>query len=82
MLTVRLPQALEDRLNQAAAAERRTKTQVIRAALENYLEAQRSKRSAFELGEDLFGRYGSGDGSLSTTYKRVLRERIRAKRAR
>lgn len=82
MLTVRLPQALEDRLKQTAAAEKRTKTQVIHAALEAYLRAQRSQKSAFELGEDLFGRHGSGTGDLSTTYKRVLKERIRAKRTR
>jgi hypothetical protein len=82
MLTVRLPQALEDRLKQTAAAEKRTKTEVIRTALEVYLQAQRGKRSAFDLGEDLFGRYGSGNGNLSTTYKRILKERIRAKRTR
>ena len=82
MLTVRLPQALEDRLKQTAAAEKRTKTEVIRTALEVYLQAQRGNRSAFDLGEDLFGRYGSGNGNLSTTYKRILKERIRAKRTR
>ena len=82
MLTVRLPQALEDRLKQAAAAEKRTKTQVIRAALEVYLQAQRNRRSASELGDDLFGRHGSGNGNLSTTYKRALKDRIRAKRTR
>jgi hypothetical protein len=82
MLTVRLPQALEDRLKQTAAAEKRTKTQVIRAALEAYLQAQRGQSSAFELGQDLFGRHGSGNGNLSTTYKRLLKERIRAKRTR
>jgi hypothetical protein len=82
MLTVRLPQELEDKLKQLAASEKRTKTQVIRAALEVYLQARHGKKSASELGEDLFGRYGSGHGRLSTTYKGMLKERIRAKRAR
>jgi predicted transcriptional regulator len=82
MLTVRLPQELENRLRQIAASEKRTKTQVIRAALEGYLQARQGDKCAAELGEDLFGRHGSGDGQLSSTYKSLLKERIRAKRAR
>ncbi len=82
MLTVRLPQELEGRLKQIAASEKRTKAQVIRAALESYLQARQGDKSASELGEDLFGRYGSGNGELSTSYKSLLRERIRVKRTR
>ena len=82
MLTVRLPQELEDRLKQIAASEKRTKTQLIRAALEIYLQARQGRKSASELGEDLFGRHGSGHGQLSTGYKSLLKERIRAKRTR
>ena len=82
MLTVRLPQDMEDRLKQIAVSEKRTKTQVIRAALEAYLQARHDTKSASELGEDLFGRHGSGHGQLSTSYKRLLKERIRARRAR
>ena len=82
MLTVRLPQEMEDRLKQIAASEKRTKAQVIRAALEAYLQARHGAKSASELGEDLFGRHGSGHGQLSTSYKSLLKERIRAKRAR
>ena len=43
MLTVRLPQELEDRLKQIAASEKRTKAQVIRAALEVYLQARHAR---------------------------------------
>jgi predicted transcriptional regulator len=82
MLTVRLPQELENKLKQIAATEKRTKTQVIRAALEVYLQAKQDDKSASELGEDLFGRHGSGQGQLSTSYKSLLKERIRAKRSR
>ena len=82
MLTVRLPQELENRLKQIAATEKRTKTQLIRAALEVYLQAKQDDKSASELGEDLFGRHGSGHGQLSTSYKSLLKERIGAKRPR
>ncbi len=81
MLTVRLPEELEKRLKQVATAEKRTKAEVIRAALESYLQSRRDAKSAYELGEDLFGRHGSGRHDLSETYKRELTERIRAKHA-
>jgi len=81
MLTVRLSEELEKRLGQVAAAERRTKTDVIREALEEYLKSRRTRETPFALGEDLFGRYGSGQGTLSREYKSLLREKIRAKYA-
>jgi len=82
MLNVRLPQELENRVKRAAAAAKRTKTQVVREALESYLGSQENLKTSYELGEDLFGKYGSGRGDLSTTYKSKLKERLRAKHAR
>lgn len=79
MLTVRLPDHLERELERLAAEERTTKTQIVRRALERYLEAQRDQRSSFELGEALFGRYGSGESTRSTTYEHRVREELRAK---
>jgi len=79
VLTVRLPDHLERELERLAAEERTTKTQIVRRALERYLEAQRDQRSSFELGEALFGRYGSGESTRSTTYKHRVREKLRAK---
>jgi predicted transcriptional regulator len=79
VLTVRLPDHLERELERLAAEERTTKTQIVRRALERYLEAQRDQRSSFELGKALFGRYGSGESTRSTTYKRRVREKLRAK---
>ncbi len=73
MLTVRLPDHLERELDRLAAEERTTKAQIVRRALERYVEAQRDQRSSFELGEALFGRYGSGERTLSTTYKGRIR---------
>ena len=46
MLTVRLPQALEDRLKQTAAAEKRTKTQVIRALRWKPISRRNAARAA------------------------------------
>jgi predicted transcriptional regulator len=79
VLTVRLPDHLERELDRLAASERTTKAQIVRDALERYVAAHREQRSSFELGEALFGRYGSGEQTLSTTYKERLREKLRAK---
>ncbi|MDF1522516.1 MAG: ribbon-helix-helix protein, CopG family [Trueperaceae bacterium] len=79
MLTVRLAEGLERELDRLAAEERTTKTQIVRRALERYVSVHREQPSAFELGEARFGRFGSGDGTLASTYKRRLREMLRAK---
>ncbi|MFO7590048.1 MAG: ribbon-helix-helix protein, CopG family [Acidimicrobiia bacterium] len=79
MLTVRLPDHLERELVRLAAEEGTTKTQIVRRALERYMAARREQRSSFELGEELFGRYGSGERTLSTSYKERVREKLRAK---
>jgi len=79
VLTVRLSDHLERELDRLAAEERTTKAQIVRRALERYVAAHREQRSSFELGEALFGRYGSGERTLSTTYKGRVREKLRAK---
>lgn len=80
MLSVRLPGELEKRVKQIATTEGRTKTEIIRTALEAYVKSKDQTESAYNLGKNLFGRHGSGHGDLSTSYKIKVKERIRAKR--
>lgn len=58
-VTVKLDVPLEERLRQRAASTGRSTSDVIRAALQAYLDQPErgAPRSAFELGADLFGRY-------------------------
>ena len=81
MLTVRLPDNLEHQLNVASQAEQKTKTQIIKEALQAYIIDFQSKKkqTPYELGKDLFGTCGSGDGSLSATYKEKLTTRLNEK---
>jgi hypothetical protein len=81
MLTVRLPEDMEEKISQIAASEKRTKTQIVREALERYLEARQSRKSSYDLGAELFGKQGSGRGNLSSDYRRLVKEKIRARRA-
>jgi predicted transcriptional regulator len=73
--TVKLDAQLEESLRQHAAASGRTTSDVIRAALVAYLEAQGQPRgrSAAELGADLFGRF-LGPPDLATRRKAAVAE--------
>ncbi len=82
MLSVRLPGELEKKIKQLATTEGRTKTEIIRTALEAYVRSNDQTASPYELGKDLFGRHGSGRGDLSVSYKNKVKERIREKRSR
>ena len=79
MLSVRLPGELEKKVKQLATSEGRTKTEIIRTALEAYVNSRDQAASAYDIGKSLFGRHGSGRGDLSISYKRKVKERIREK---
>lgn len=79
MLAVRLTDTLEKELITYAKINNQTKTDVVKEALVLYFNTKKSqKKSAYELGKDLFGRYESGKNDLSTTYKKRLKEKLRA----
>ncbi|MBE7419706.1 MAG: ribbon-helix-helix protein, CopG family [Ideonella sp.] len=72
-ITVKLDPVLEQQLRQRAAGNGMSTSEVIRAALLAYLaEVQTSTgRSAFALGEGLFGRH-AGDPALAQDRKHAL----------
>jgi len=81
MIAVRLPEGLEKKLNSVAKNTQRTKTDIVKEALQLYFEARakEDEKTPYELGESLFGRFGSGEGDLSVTYKQRLKEKLNAK---
>lgn len=58
-VTIKLEAPLEERLRQRAASTGRSTSDVVRAALQAYLAEPQGEapRSAYALGEDLFGRH-------------------------
>ncbi len=82
MTSIRLNKELEGKIEKIAAAKKITKSQLIREAVAEYIAAQEKEISPFMVGEKLFGRYGSGKGDLSTTYKTVLKEKFNEKNTR
>ena len=81
MTSIRLPQDLEEKLNSLSAREGITKSELVREALQEYIVNYEKAGRPYDLGQDLFGRHGSGDGTLSKTYKQKVREKIDARSA-
>lgn len=81
MLSIRLPEEIDKKIKMLASRKQITKTEIVKEALKEYIEKQEKLGDSFELGKDLFGKYGSGAGNLSAEYKKKVREKIHAKKS-
>ncbi len=79
MITLRLDPKIEQNVQNTAKILGITKSELIRKSIVNYL-TKLSKSSPWELGENYFGKYSSGQDNLSTDRKLLLKTKIRAKR--
>ncbi|MFO7882399.1 MAG: ribbon-helix-helix domain-containing protein [Kosmotogaceae bacterium] len=79
MFSVRLDDELEEKVRSMAEKAKVSKSEIVREALTEYLEARETEERPYELGQDLFGRFGSGVGDLSTTYKARIKEKLHEK---
>lgn len=80
MFSIRLSNDMEKRIKELAEKNKVNKSDIVKEALQDYLAKEESKESPYKLGEDLFGQYSSGDGSLSENYRLTVKEKIREKR--
>jgi RHH-type rel operon transcriptional repressor/antitoxin RelB len=79
MITLRLDPKLESAIKVTAENLGLTKSELIRKSILEYLN-RLEKVNAWEAGQDLFGKYSSGLNNLSTERKRLVKEKIKAKR--
>jgi predicted DNA-binding protein len=79
MTTVRLPIDIEQKLDSLSRAKHKSKTELIKEALVLFFHQEESEKDSYELGQDYFGKYGSGNGSLSVKYKKLIKEKLNAK---
>jgi len=79
MISLRLTTDLEKKLNQIAKNEKISKSEVIKRALILYFEKNEKQYNPYDLGKDLFGKYGSGINNLSKDYKSILKGKLREK---
>lgn len=73
MVSVRLPDDYNQKLDKISEIENKSKSETIKLALFQYLKNYENDKSPYELGKDLFGKRGSGKGNLSKDYKNLLR---------
>jgi hypothetical protein len=78
-VSIRLGAELEERLARASRKLRVSKTEVIRRSLEAYLTQVEPARTPYELGEGLFAADDSPGSDVSTSFKRRLKRKLRAK---
>ena len=77
--TARLPAETRNKLLTLSRLKGKTKSDIIKESLDMYYASEESEIDSFTLGESYFGRYGSSEDDLSTTYKERVKEKIRAK---
>jgi predicted transcriptional regulator len=80
--TVRLSGELDRKLEVYSDLRNTTKSDIVKEALRGYFARIESESDSWEVGESYFGRYGSGDGTLSATYKRRIKEKLHDKHTR
>ncbi len=80
MKSVRLTEETERKVKTIAKIEGKTESEIIRIALQDWLEKHSAKKTAYELGKDVFGKYGSAHPiNSSAERKNIIREAIREK---
>lgn len=83
-LTVRLPEELEKRIDAVVEDKGVKKSDLVRRWIERGLEEESGKdrKTAYELWHEVFTPKSSGRGDLGRNAKRIVKEKIRASRAR
>ena len=85
-LSIRLDPELEAELARAAAQTGRSKSELVKASLREYLARLAPRKTPYELGKDLFGDPSAAAATLDLTSKERIRstivERMRAENGR
>ncbi len=81
MISLRLPVEIERRLTALARSQGRTKSDIVKASILEYLEAHPAGQTPFDLGKDLFGLHSSGQSDRSANRKAHALRRAHDKHA-
>tara|TARA_Y100000588_G_scaffold240904_1_gene254775 strand:+ start:335 stop:589 length:255 start_codon:yes stop_codon:yes gene_type:complete len=81
-ITIRLDPKLQKELDLYARREGMTRSELVRECIQEYIAQKKQRATAWELGQDLFGKHASDRSDLSTNRKKILREKLRARQNR
>ncbi|MBL7005868.1 MAG: CopG family transcriptional regulator [Spirochaetia bacterium] len=80
MTTVRLNDDINDKLSVLIELIHESKSEIIKKAIVEYYENHIQKMTPYEVGENLFGKYGK-DENLAANHKARLKEKLHEKHA-
>ena len=76
MTSIRLPNKIENNLDNIARNEHKTKSEIIKLAVKKFIYEYYNKVSPYELGKESFGKYGSMINDNSINYKKKIKDKI------
>jgi len=79
-ISFRLDDHLERELNKYARRVGKSKSELIRNLIADFLNKKTNRLSPWELGKEVFGREGSGKSNLAQDRKSILKEKLHAKK--
>lgn len=78
MTTVRLNKDIDSKLSMLIEIEKSSKSEIIKKAIIEYYNQHVQEKSSYEIGKDLFGKYGNEE-STSENYKKKVKEKLNEK---
>lgn len=76
MISLRLPPELERKLDSFAKSEGKSRTEIVKDSILEYINNRGIKKTPFELGLDLFGKHNSDITDLAQNRKAYLHKAI------
>ncbi|TGK01815.1 ribbon-helix-helix protein, CopG family [Leptospira langatensis] len=86
MISLRIPPELERKLDSFAKSEGKSRSEIVKESILEYIKNHSSSKTPFELGEDLFGKHSANDKKLAenrkVTLNKILKDKNEKRRAR
>ncbi|MCG6141367.1 ribbon-helix-helix protein, CopG family [Leptospira mtsangambouensis] len=76
MISLRLPPELERKLDSFAKSEGKSRTEIVKDSILEYIKNRGNNKTPFELGLDLFGKHYSENSDLAQNRKVYLHKAI------
>ena len=80
-ITIRLDKELDEFINSESEREGISKSELIRNCIKEYFDKIKSRKTPYETGKNYFGKFDSGNPYLSKSRKKIIREKIHAKKS-
>ncbi|EQA36696.1 ribbon-helix-helix protein, CopG family [Leptospira inadai serovar Lyme str. 10] len=85
MISLRIPPDLERKLDLFAKSKGKSRSEIVKESILEYIKNHSSMKTPFELGEDLFAKYASNNKNLAKNRKahliNILKEKNEKRRS-